>query len=357
MLTLEPGRLTIRTPPVRRVTTALFVVAAAVAAYTGFRLPGTWATTLQSVSLFDGFHRRFLIGTLLHPFAIIAQYDYWLFAAFSFLVLAALLTVLAVAFFRSRNETNRIVLIGWLLLPSGGFLFHEVGYYDQVIYLLLFAALFALHRDRPVVASGLLVLAVCTHEIALLTVVPVFGVALLRKFPFRWACALLAPAALTGAVVLLLPPTQPDTIARFERTLVEAGVPFRHDAIGLFARTQAQSWQLYSITDVLLYLLPILLVVLGGYLLLHRSLLPLAAIVAPALLAFGGWDESRWGFLVVTNFALLLWLADRHLKTAQLGALTAIFLVLTHIPMAYFDGCEPRVITVVGKPHAVGVSG
>jgi len=343
-------------PVTRRVTTALFPIALALAAYTGFRLPSTWPVTLQTVSLADGFHRRFLIGTLLRPLALLAGYDYGFFAAVSFLILAALLVALGIAFFRSRTETGRIVILGWLLLPTGGYLFHEVGYYDQVLYFLLFAALCALNRDRPYTASGLLVLSVLTHEIALLTVVPVFGLMLLRRYPFRRACALLAPAALAGLVVLALPPTAPGAVDRFQRTLAAARFPFRNDALGLFARTQAESWQLYSIADVLLYLLPILLVVLGGHLLLHRSWLPLAVIAAPALLAFGGWDEARWGFLVISNFALVLWLANRELKASQLGALTVVFLLLTHIPMPYFDGSAPREISLVGRPHAVGAS-
>ncbi|WP_033290070.1 hypothetical protein [Amycolatopsis jejuensis] len=347
------------TRPARRVTTALFVVALGLAAYTGFRLPGAWAVTLQTASLADGFHRRFLIGTLLHPFAAIAGYHYWLFAAAAFLILAALLTVITVAFLRSRTESARFVLIGWLLVPSGGYLFHEVGYYDQAIYLLLFAALFALHRNRPVVASGLMVLSVLTHEIALLTVLPVFALVLLQKMPFRRVCTLVAPPAVAGLIVLALPPAAPGAIAKFQQKLADAQFPFRDDALRLFARTQVESWRIYSITDVLLYLVPILLVVIGGYLILHRDLLSVAAIVAPALLAFGGWDEARWGFLLVCNFAVVLFLRlqNRELRVAQLGALAAAFLILTHIPMAYFDGYTPREITLVGKPHAVGVSG
>ncbi|MFF0147636.1 hypothetical protein ATK36_3092 [Amycolatopsis sulphurea] len=359
---LEERRVpaTIGTRGVQRMTTVLFVAAVLLAAYTGFRLPGDWAVTLESVSLTDGFHRRFLIGTLLRPFALVFGYDYWVYAIAGFLVLGLLLAVLTVVFFRARTISKQFLVIGWLLMPTGGFLFHEVGYFDQVLYLLLFGALCALNRGRLVLAGGLMVASVLTHEIALLTVIPVFGFALLRKLPFRKACAVLLPSAGTGLVLLALPAAAPGAVQRFQQVLADARFPFRDDAIGLFNRSQAESWGVYSITDVLLYLLPIVVVVVAGFLLLHRpslsALLSLAAILTPALLAFGGWDEARWGFLLITGFVMVLWiqLGDRELGLPRFGALAAILLILAQLPMPYFDGFQPREVTLVGTPHAVG---
>lgn len=196
-------------------------------------------------------------------------------------------------------------------------------------------------------------LSMTAHEIALLTVLPVFGFVVLRKFPFRRACALLAPPTLLGLLILALPPVAPGAVDRLRLSLSTADFTYRADALNLFERTQSQSWQLYSITDVLLYLTPIAVVVIGGFLLLHRpslaAALPVAAIAAPLLLAFGGWDDARWGFLLVSNFAIVLWLrlGRRELKVSQVVALTATFLILTHVPMPYFDGYAPRGLTLV----------
>ncbi|MFI6308397.1 hypothetical protein ACIBCH_41435 [Amycolatopsis thailandensis] len=347
LLERAPAPVAKTTP--RRSVTALFAIAVLVAGYTGFRLPGEWAATLQAVSLTDGFHRRFLVGTFLKPFG----HDYAVFAVASFVVLGAVLAVVTLAFFNSRTESRRWLIIGWLLLPTGGYLFHEVGYFDQVLYLLLSGALWAVHRNRPVLASAVMALSVTVHEIALLTVLPLFGFALLRKVPFRRACALLAPAALLGAVILALPPAGTGAVEGLRRELSTADFGYRVDALNLFGRTQAESWQLYSITNVLLYLSPILLVVAGGFLYLHRptpaAAVPVAAITAPALLAFGGWDDARWGFLLVTNFfvVLWLWLGRRELKLPQVAALAGLFLILTHVPMPYFDGYGPRWLTLV----------
>src|SRR5205823_13462099 len=112
--------------------TALATFGFLLATYRGFRMPGDWAVTLEAVSLTDGFHRRFLVGTLLHPLAVVTGYAYWVFAAAALAVLAAVLAVLAAAFFRARHPGHRLLIAGWLLLPSGGFFFHEIGYFDQV---------------------------------------------------------------------------------------------------------------------------------------------------------------------------------------------------------------------------------
>ncbi|WP_414940984.1 hypothetical protein [Amycolatopsis sp. cmx-11-51] len=347
LLERAPAPAPEKTP--RRSITALFAVAVLVAGYTGFRSPGNWAATLQSVSLYDGFHRRFLVGTLLYPFG----HDYLVFVVASSAVLGGLLTAVAIAFFRSRTESRRLLIVAWLLLPTGGYLFHEIGYFDQVLYLLLFGALWALRRNRPVLASVLMALSVTVHEIALLTVLPVFGFVLLRRFPFRRACALLTPPAVLGTVILALPPSAPSAVEKLRQALAGADFAYRVDALDLFGRTQAESWRMYSITNVLLYLVPIVIVVAGGFLFLHRPTLaaavPVAAITAPALLAFGGWDDARWGFLLVTNFVVVLWLwlGRRELRLSQMGVLTALFLILTHVPMPYFDGYAPRGLTLV----------
>ena len=70
----------------RAVAICAIAFAFALALYTGFRVPNAWSATLDSVSLFGGFHRRFVVGTLLHPLAVATGYNYWVFAAWSFAV-------------------------------------------------------------------------------------------------------------------------------------------------------------------------------------------------------------------------------------------------------------------------------
>src|SRR5215831_5382501 len=173
----DPGRCC---RAMRRLFVPALAIAILVAGYTGFRLPNAWCATLDAVSLFDGFHRRFVVGTLLQPLAIATDYNYWLFAAFSYLVLAAVLAVLTAAVLRAELISQRLLVIAWLVLPTGGFLFHEVGYFEQILYLLLFAALALIRRNRLVAAACVLCVAPLVHEIALVTVIPLFGLVALR---------------------------------------------------------------------------------------------------------------------------------------------------------------------------------
>ncbi|KDN16495.1 hypothetical protein DV20_40980 [Amycolatopsis rifamycinica] len=322
-----------------RATTAFAALALLLAAYRGFRMPGDWAATLEAVSVTDGFHRRFLVGTLLHPLALATGYAYWVFAAAAFAVLLALLAVLATAFFRARHPAHRLVVAGWLLLPSGGFLFHEVGYFDQALYLLLFVALWQLPR-RPAVASGLMTAAVFAHEIAALTVLPVFAVVLLRRFSVRITAKLLVTPVAAELGVLALPASSPGAADRLRTAMAGADFTPRADALALFERSQSESWRLYSITEVLLLIAPILVVVVTGFLLQRRDVLAAAAVAAPALLAFAGWDWARWGFLLVTNFAVVLLLGPaRDLRPLPLAVAAVL---LASLPLPYFDAQHPR---------------
>jgi len=365
-----PQRLVVAALGAKPAALAVFVLAVAVAAYTGFRLPNDWTATLDAVSITEGFHRRILVGTLLHPLAVATHDNYWVFAVKSYLVLAALLAVATVALIRTKLVSHRLLLIGWLLLPTGGYFFHEVGYYDQVLYLVLFAGVLALDRSRPIVASVLMTLSVLVHEITVLTALPIFAMVAVRRLPFgRAVLVLVAPMVLSGIVLVAVHPSAPGSTARLGAVLAHANFPYRADALALFDRTQDRSWQLYNVGDVLIYLAPSAILMILAFALLHltdagltdpangrtdnaklvsvlHALVAAVAVTSPLLLAFAGWDQDRWGFLLVTNFAIVLWLhlreRQRELGMTQVVILVATMLIVTHIPMGYFDGFAPR---------------
>lgn len=352
----EPARSALRRTRPR--TVAALLGCAAVAAYTGLRMPSGWTATLQAVSLQDGFHRRFLIGSLLHPIASRTGYPYLLFAAVSFAVLAGLVAVLVYAAATTRHPARRYLVMAFLLLPTGGYLFHEVGYFDQVLYLLLFGALWLLARGR-VHAAGLAVAAATTvHEITVLTVLPLFLLAAARTLPPRRALTAVLPATVAGLVVLLVPASSAGATGNLGGTLAADHFPVRTDALDLFGRTQTDSWQLFSPWEVLVFLLP-LTVVLGAAVLCFArgtrlggrplALLSLAAALAPAALAFAGWDMERWAFLLVANFCVVtwFWLGERPspARPFPYAAAACALLVTVHVPLTYFDGYQPRELT------------
>jgi hypothetical protein len=342
----------------------LYAIAVAVAAYTGFRPPNDWTATLDAVSLTEGFHRRILVGTLLRPLAVLTHDNYWLFAGFGFLVLGALLAVAGSALLRTELTSARMLVVAWLLLPTGAFFFDEVGYYDQVLYLLLVLAWWLLNRNRSVLAGIVLALSVFVHEITILTVLPVFGLLALRRLGLPRAVAVLAPAVLLDAVVLLVSPAAPGAVDRLAARLATANFRYRADALALFDRTQSQSWQLYSIVHVLVYVVPLGVLAIAVFLVLRTAdggfggeargraaalsdtVVACGAIGAPVLLAFAGWDTARWEFLLLTNFVLVLWAGlterRREFGPTQTAVLVATALLVTHVPMAFFDGLAPR---------------
>ncbi|HEY0192600.1 MAG TPA: hypothetical protein VGC42_15885, partial [Kofleriaceae bacterium] len=342
----------------RRAAAIALGVALVIAWIRGFRAPNLWSATLQSISLVDGFHRRFLVGTLLRPVVMIAGYRYAVFACFGYAVLVALLWIVIRAALRTPLWSRRAVVLAWLLLPSGGFVFDEVGYFDQVLYLILFAGVALLARGRLAWAAVVMALAPMVHEIAALTVLPVFGWLALRQLPVRKAVLVTAPAAVIAGVVLIVPPATAAAIPALEAALAHADFVYRIDALSLFERTQAASWKLYSIHAQWLAVQATTMIAVLGLVALwwadgaanaRARVVACAAAAAPSLLIFGGWDDNRWIFLIVTNFLLVVWysLADRRdeLGARAASVLLIALLLFSQNPSYYFDGLKPRALS------------
>ncbi|MEY9912582.1 hypothetical protein ABIA35_008849 [Catenulispora sp. MAP12-49] len=344
---------------------AIYLAAVATAVYTGFRLPLLWATTFQAVSLQDGFYRRFLIGTVLQPFAALFGYSYWFYTGVTFLALAILLTVLGVVFVRAPLSGRSVLIVVWLLFPTGGFWFNEAGYLDQFLYLGLLAALWLRSRQRVWAAAAVMALTPLVHEIAALTVMPVYAFVVLTEEPrVKRAIAMLVPACVTGAVMLLDRPAAADAIDRSRRRLAHTDWKPRPDVYEVFTRTPKQAWHLYSIHGIMVINLPMIVLAVGGFWVLHligkkspdlhwaHAALATAAAGGPTLLAFAGWDAMRWGYILATNFCLVMWLwwgwherngSPFQMTTLQWVVLIGLLLVASRTPFAYLE-TNPRII-------------
>ena len=355
----------------------LLAAALLVPAYVGFRLPNYWSATLTMVSLQDGFVRRSLIGTVFKPIWSALDYAYPAFAIASMVILAALLACILVAASRAQTDGQRLVALLWILAPTGAYLFHLVGYLDLVLYLLLFGAILLADRRHLVWASALMTASALVHENMLLVTLPVFAYRVLAVHGFRKALlACLAPAAAV-ATLMLLPRVSTGTrelaLAKWDSI---AEFPMRYDAVNLQARSLTDAWELYSVWDVTMWVIPIGLGIVLGWILLiiarrramgdsmgdsiggsigdsmrdglALGITAMIASLAPLALAFLGWDASRWNFLALSNFALLAyaWLGSDRMRFNLLIALgvTVPFLPLFYQPLAYFDEVSPRPI-------------
>lgn len=340
------------------------------AAYAGFRLPNLWSVTLYNVSWLDGTARRALFGTVLGPLWSLAGYRYAVYAAVAFVLLVGLLAVVVVAALRARWTAQRVLILVWLVAPTGAYLFHEVGYLDQFVYLLLFASLWLWSRTSPFAAVLPVLASVLVHELVLLTTWPILVWWAWRAGVTRRQAWALALPALAGAVLLAVPPLSDDRAAGVVARLA-ASLPFpiREDAIALYARTQQESWALYSPAHELLVVLPFVLVITLTMIVIwlmvgrvdagvrHWSIATLPVVLAPFLLVLGGWDTSRWVFLGFSNLAIVgyLWMERRSTAIGPVATATAAlpFLLLTLVPLQYFDGFEPRPVTPAGISQVV----
>ena len=76
----------------KRLSTAAnagLILAPVIAFYVGFRVPNLWSVNYYIPSVFDGFWRRSLLGTLLYPFGAL-RFDYRFLASLQMLALLAL---------------------------------------------------------------------------------------------------------------------------------------------------------------------------------------------------------------------------------------------------------------------------
>jgi hypothetical protein len=330
-------------------------------------MPNLWATTLYSVSVADGVIRRSVFGTVLLPIFAVFGHSYSVAAVVAFIVLVCVLAVLAYAYLSAELLSQRLVILAWLVLPAGAYLFHEVGYLDQVVYLLLFAAIWLLNRNRWVIASVVMVLAVLTHEMALFTTIPLFALVVFARLPLRSAALATGAPVVVAAVIALLPPLTDSRIKGIAAGFKADDFPFRPDALELFSRTQSQSWELFSVRDTVDFVAPVAVIVAITVLVVialrstadsspsrlsrwWEFITVIGAATAPILLCLGGWDAGRWAFLVISNFAIVMyiWLgrARVELTLQQCVALALGLILLARIPLPYFDDFEPRSLQV-----------
>jgi hypothetical protein len=352
--------------PARGVVVVALSVAILVAWYQGFRLPKSWCATLSAVSVTDGFHRRFVVGTLLRPLANATDYSYWVFAAYGMLILAALLAVLHIQALRTRLLGQRLLLVAFFLLPTGGFLFHEVGYFEQTIYLLGFGAIALLRRGRIVAATCVISIAPFVHEISILTIIPIFGLVALRRLPLPQAAVVTAIPAVLNVFVLSIAPASDGAIETLAASLQLADWPYRPDALELFARSQHDNWGLYKIHAVVVLVKPVAIGAIVAFACLWWSdrelrtagkevpslamfVASCAAVALPGLLVYGGWDANRWMFLLVVNFFIVAWMTlgerEREPSGRSITVLVTVVLLCSQIHFTYFPPDQPRELT------------
>jgi len=346
-------------PSTETVLRALILVGVTLAAYTGFRLPSLWATTLYNVSVQDGGLRRSLLGTVLAPVWGVFNYSYWAFASVAFIILAGLLVVIVIAGWKARSNGQRLVAVVWLFAPTGAYLFHEVGYLDQLLYLLLFLSVWLWGKWNPFIAIIPVTLSVFVHESAMVTTVPLLLFFAIAKGGFsKKLVAFVLPLAAAAVVAIQGPWSAGQSTDTIDRLSTSLPFAFREDAILLFDMGIRETWVYVNRVPGLNLAVPFTLAIGLFWLvqgLRNRGLSPkpfalpalaFLASISPFLLIAGGYDIYRWVFLTLGNFAIVVywWLGTRvrsfDLADLALGLLP--FVLLFYAPLMFFDGYMPR---------------
>lgn len=326
--------------------------------------------TLYNIGITDGAWRRGTFATVLTPLWQATGYRYGVMALVALGILVLVLVVAIVATWKAQWDTQRLLVVAWFISPAGAYLFHEIGYLDQFIYLLFFLAAYMVGRVPFVVATVVMAFSVLVHEITLFTTLPLFVlVALLRGVRGRDFGFLSLPV-LAGIVLYFAPSMTEEQVGATGARLQEV-LPFeiRWDAVALFGRSLSQTWamEFYSPVRGFITVLPLLLVATGAsailVLWLARQLdasfsptrsrltqaVAIGATAVPFLLVFLGWDFYRWAFLGMANFGIVafVWLA-RTAGPPSLATIAVMLLplaMLFYVPLQYFDGYAPRPFT------------
>lgn len=340
---------------VERAANAGLIVALILAFYVGFGVPILWAINYYIPSFFDGFGRRSLVGTLLYPFGPL-RFEYVFVAA---LQMAVRYTLIAILFWRAWHSSLplKLVVIAFLVAPTGGYLFHTAGYPEDVLYLALLAAI----HVPPLPALLIMGATLFVQELAAFTVIPLYVTSLVLRREFGRAvvhgAALVAVFAVIYLFLQTVPPEAIEALLARVRAVARYTIDesyyqlFRNDFVGERMRNYYMPPARYLTRSLLLAGCVSVVVAAACY---RRSdrwfgllnvLCVLGACLAPLLLGFFGWDVFRWVFLSLLSGLFVLLFVARPSPAPVVLAVAGLLVVFTLVGhLEYFDGAQPRPI-------------
>lgn len=329
---------------------------ALIAFYIGFRMPNLWSLNYYIPSVFDGFYRRSLVGTLLHIFGGL-RFDYYFIVGLQLSVFIALLGII----FRYTWHASiplKIMVILFFLAPTGGYFFHEIGYIDQLLYLFLFGVL---SLSNKALKLGLITASLFIHEEALFTIIPIyFAYLVISKESIKYIAVNIVVIALTFLMLFIYLKGVPQThITTFINTaLSSVSYKFRTDYYIIFNPVFLKSQTLkihyneqlyFSLSCALAMSVLIGCLFSDGKLRMPhnalRFLCVTAACVSPLLLGVIGVDTSRWIFLAFSSALIMIFLHKSTQQTWALYSIIFVFMLFARFgTLEYFDNYAPRAI-------------
>lgn len=330
----------------------LLVVAYLYAFVTSFRMPNLWSINYFMPSVFDGFYRRSLPGSVLYVFGDL-RFNYYFIASIQIAIFLTLNYLFVKASFAHHHF--KWIFAFFILAPTGGYLFHEIGYVDQLLFLVLIVAIYSNHA----LAGGILLVAsLFIHEMALFFTVPLYLAYQIYsgEKPVRILATALTSLACFAFIYLFLQTARMADVASFIGKLQEAANwSVRKDYYEVFLNEFTGNRQrlYFGERDLVNFLLVSPIFALAAYVFSKKArsaphAIALACVgagaaLSPLLLGFFGWDTSRWIFLSVSSAMFCLYIAREHLTETcvKIASYTLIVFTLFGV-FEYFDGYNPK---------------
>ena len=332
----------------------IVILLAYVLAFTnGFRMPNLWSINYFLPSMFEGFYRRSLLGTLLFPLGE-WRFNYYTIASIQFTIFIGLNIALVYQSLKVQGPARWLWPL-FLLSPAGGYFFHEIGYVDQVLYSILLLAMIMQPGAR---ASVLMIMSLFIHEMALFTTLPIyFAWCLYQGKTIRSVMKTVGLTLLVfGLIYLFLQTTSTASLTQFlEKATLLSNYAVRTDYYEVFKLSFVGGiYQVpYTGREIINHLLLIPMWVMAGWCFAQqgktvsekRQLFAIGTLasLAPILLGIFGWDYSRWLFLSMASSGISLFIARAHLSWKILLILAILLLALPTVGfLDYFDRFTPR---------------
>jgi len=331
----------------------VILLAYALAFTNGFRMPNLWSINYFLPSMFEGFYRRSLLGTLLFPLGEL-RFNYYTIASIQGAIFISLNIALVYQSLKAQSPSRWLWPL-FLLSPAGGYFFHEIGYVDQVLYLLL---LLAMSMQSGARASVLMISSLFIHEMALFTTLPVYLAWSLYQGKSVRSLIKVGGLALIvfGVIYFFLQTSSSASIIQFlEQATRLSNYVVRADYYDVFKMSFVGGiYQVpYMPREIINHLLLIPLWGIAGWCFAQQGknvsektqLFTIGSLASfsPILLGIFGWDYSRWLFLSMASSALCLFIARAHLSWKILLMLAILLLALPTVGfLDYFDRFTPR---------------
>ncbi len=338
----------------------LFGIIIIYAIYIGFRMPNLWSINYYLPGFFDGFYRRALPGTILSLLGDL-KFNYYTIASIQFLVLISLLVW--IYYFFQKNILLMLMIGLYLISPAGGYLFHEVGYIDQLLYLILFVSI-AIFKQHKILSILLFSSSMWIHELTLFVTLPIYFTYLyIETKDLKKAILYVLPSIFFFLLIYIFFQTVPlDNISLFKNEISNvANYKLRSDFYKIFTNelTGSRNQLYYNIGSLnqifLLFIVSGLMSSIVYKISKKHILLSMLVFIvgmSPLILGIFGWDIYRWYFLSLSSLTVIFVVVLVHYGTTfaeilfdpKTFILYIVFyaLLISNMYLGYFDGYKPR---------------